>query len=282
MDWALRLKHEAKFHNQAFFITLTYNDENVPADGSLDPKHVKNFIRRYRREFGKTRFFSCAEYGGKLQRPHYHVIAFGPDIPDRVQHYRDYPQSQFNPAFRAMFGESGIIHYRSPRLEKCWPFGFSEFTYAAPATMDYVTKFHVEKVTGEKAADHYGDRVPEFSRMSRMPGMGTQWLEKYWREIYPHGYVQDSSGGKFSPPKFYDRWLETNHPEVYADVKKRRTDSIGFDKYVDYKREAIATNRGAMLDLKASLGSGQFKNSKGVTAADLARSASHVHRQKRR
>jgi len=273
MDWATRLTHEAQFNEHAFFITLTYADDHLPADGSLNPDHVSEFMQNYRNQFRakKVRFFAIGEYGGDTGRPHYHVIIFGPDIDQKSLKYVDYPQAQFSPEFRKLFGETGLKHYTSPLLEKCWPYGLSEFGYTSAATMQYVTKFHVEKVTGDKAETHYNGRHPEFSRMSRMPGIGTDWIEKYWPEVYRAGCVQNSKGVKAAPPKFYDRWLEKNHPEVYTEVKQKRESNIGYDKLLTQRRDAIAVNRNSMLALNVNLGEGRFKNSPGVTASDLAR-----------
>lgn len=273
MDWANRLKHESIFHENAFFVTLTYSDEHLPENGSLEPDHISEFVKNYRNQFRgrKVRYFGVGEYGGDTARPHLHLIIMGPDIAEKKLQYVNYPKSQFNPEFRKLFGEAGIKHYTSPLLSKCWPYGLSEFGYTSAATMNYVTKFHVEKVTGDLAASHYEGRKPEFSRMSRMPGIGTKWIEKHWREVYPEGALLDPKGARVAPPKFYDRWLEKHHPEIYAQTKERREASIGYDKFLDQKREAIAVNRDAALAAGVNLGPGQFKNSPGVTATDLAR-----------
>jgi len=249
MDWATRLTHEAQFHHHAFFVTLTYSDEHLPENGSLEPAHISEFVKNYRNQFRgqKVRYFGVGEYGGKLARPHLHLIIYGPDIAQKSIQYVDYAASQFNAEFRKMFGDTGINHYTSPLLAKCWPYGIAEFTHAAPATMQYVTKFHVDKVTGDKAESHYEGRQPEFSRMSRQPGIGTKWIEKHWREIYPDGAMLDPKGAKFAPPKFYDRWLEKHQPEIYAETKKRREASIGYDKFLSERREAIAAVRDAKL-----------------------------------
>ena len=34
-EWAIRCVHEASLHSQNSFITLTYNNDNLPANGSL-------------------------------------------------------------------------------------------------------------------------------------------------------------------------------------------------------------------------------------------------------
>ena len=87
-QWAMRCVHEAQLHEDSCFITLTYNDENLPDDASLNVKHFQNFMKEFRAAIApkKVRFFHCGEYGehngtykheqsyglSSLGRPHYH------------------------------------------------------------------------------------------------------------------------------------------------------------------------------------------------------------------
>lgn len=64
------------------FITLTYNDENLPHFG-LNTLHVSRFFKSLkqwlRREYPelKLKYFNGFEYGSKTYRPHYHSVIFG-------------------------------------------------------------------------------------------------------------------------------------------------------------------------------------------------------------
>ena len=82
-QWAVRCVHEAKFYEDNCFVTLTYAPEHLPKDGSLNRKHVQDFIKRLRRRLDdrKIRVFYCGEYGDKLRRPHYHLCLFNCDFP---------------------------------------------------------------------------------------------------------------------------------------------------------------------------------------------------------
>jgi hypothetical protein len=80
-DWAIRCVHEAKLHLHNCFITLTYNDDCLPADGSLHREHLQLFFKRLRRyldyhDNSKIRFLCCGEYGDLNRRPHYHILCF--------------------------------------------------------------------------------------------------------------------------------------------------------------------------------------------------------------
>ena len=84
-QWAVRCLHESNMFDQNCFITLTYNFENLPKDGSLSVDVVQKFFKRLRKKFPdrKIRYFLCGEYGDMLSRPHYHACLFGFDFDDK-------------------------------------------------------------------------------------------------------------------------------------------------------------------------------------------------------
>ena len=78
-QWALRNMHEASLTpNNNSFITLTYNEKNLPQNNSLDKKAFPKFIRslRQKNKGTKIRYYACGEYGDNFGRPHYHAILF--------------------------------------------------------------------------------------------------------------------------------------------------------------------------------------------------------------
>ena len=87
--WSFRLMHEFETNDKVGeFITLTYNNENLPKGKTLDHEDVKLFFKRLRRKIerrtGKRiRYFICGEYGPKTKRPHYHAIIFGYAFQDK-------------------------------------------------------------------------------------------------------------------------------------------------------------------------------------------------------
>lgn len=101
-------------------------------------------------------------------------------------------------------------------------------SYAAAA---YVAGYVTKKVRHQHSAnDHVRvdpetgelvDLVPEFARMSRRPAIGRKWIEKYWPEVYPNDYVV-VNGQKMKPPRYYDRYMDQEHPEVMEEVRHQR------------------------------------------------------------
>ena len=265
MDLSLRLEHEAYFYDDVWFITLTYDDENLPDHGSLRADDMPLFIRKLRDMHRKKqitiRYFGVGEYGGTMGRPHYHMIVFGLPIDD-AEHYYSRPDTRFHsPEFINLMGGGRLPefkYYKSATLERAWNNkGLVQCTSVSAATMDYVSKFHIEKVSGELAKHAYevidhetGELITieqEKARMSRNPGIGHKWIETFWRDVYPKGYIT-RKGTKIAPPKYYDRWLEKHHPQLYAEVKTEREKAIDIELYLDAKRKAIDTNRKAQMD----------------------------------
>lgn len=88
-QWAFRLSIEDRQHVQSHFITLTYNDTNLPRDDCGYPTLVKadlqKYFKRLRKSVGKgVKYFACGEYGTNTMRPHYHAIVYGASDDDII------------------------------------------------------------------------------------------------------------------------------------------------------------------------------------------------------
>ena len=110
-QWAVRCVHESSLHRFSSFITLTYNDEHLPSDRSLNVEHFQRFMKRLRKHLEplKIRFFHCGEYGDKFRRPHYHAIVFGYDFPDRIPFQKKVVLNFMFPLFLVNFGRTGFL-----------------------------------------------------------------------------------------------------------------------------------------------------------------------------
>jgi hypothetical protein len=216
-EWAIRIIHEAKLHEENEFITLTYNDEHLPKNHSLNKKHFQDFMKRLRKAAPGTtiRFYHAGEYGTKFQRPHYHACLFGIRFLDR-KYWKT---------------KNGYRYYISEALDQIWGKGhctLGEVTFESAA---YVARYITKKITGDKADDHYeylntntGELtpiLPEYTTMSRRPGIAKGWFEKYKTDVYDFDYVI-ANGIKLKPPKYYDSIFETSYPEQYENIRKNR------------------------------------------------------------
>lgn len=203
-DWATRIVHEASLHEANAFLTLTFNDDNLPSDYSVRVEDVQRFMKRLRKALAPTRvrFFACGEYGDANQRPHYHIMIFGYDFPDK-QPWRK--------------TGSGFVVHRSPLLDKCWGFGHAEIGTVTVQSAGYVSRYILKKIGGDPADAHYTrthpltgevNRVrPEFIVMSTNPGLGRGWYDKYQGDAFPSDFVV-IEGEKRSIPRYYSKQLK--------------------------------------------------------------------------
>lgn len=212
-QWAMRCMHEKQMHNASSFLTLTYDDKNLPEGGSLCMDHYQKFMKRLRHKFGDgIRFCGCGEYGDVTQRPHYHILLLNADFGDR----RFYKSSE----------GSGLPLYVSKDLSSLWPFGFSNLGDVDFDSCAYVARYVMKKVIGNDTFDSSlydweTGLVKEapFMTMSRRPGLGTDWYKKFG----PHAYEWDSvvfKGVEVPPPRFYDS-LRIG-PAINDNLKKKR------------------------------------------------------------
>lgn len=225
-EWALRCVHEASLYTHNCFLTLTYNDDHVPINGSLNKVDFRNFIKRLRdrEKPRRIRYYQVGEYGDRTSRPHHHAILFNYCPNDMVA----IPSSK-----------SGKDIYFSPYLEKVWGKGFvnvGEVTFKSAA---YVARYCVKKINGnlkekinentglkhyERFCDLTGEIIevlPEYSTMSRRPGIGNNWLHNFKSDVYPKDFVT-VNGHRKQPPRYYDRILQDNDPDLHDYLKAIR------------------------------------------------------------
>lgn len=220
--WAVRIMHEAQQHEANSFLTLTYDDDQLPKDGSLNKEHFQLFMKRLRRRSSSPlRFFHCGEYGDENLRPHYHACIFGDDfLDDRVQD---------------KITQAGDKLYTSKRLSEVWTYGYSWIGALTFESAAYVARYCLKKVTGKKAEAHYAGRTPEYVTMSRRPGIGADWFLRYSREVYPSDSVV-MRGKEMMPPPYYDKLLEKTDPRLYEAIKKERASEQLSPSDCDYEQ----------------------------------------------
>lgn len=222
---SVRCMHEAQLHEQNCFLTLTYSDEHLPVDYSVNKLQPQLFLKRLRDFIAPTtiKFYGCGEYGEKSYRPHYHILIFGYDFPDK-KHFETTPQ--------------GHKLYVSERLHKLWPFGLATIGALTYQTASYTARYTMKKLDGinRRDSDYYLRthplhgficRVqPEFPMISRGgrtgKGLGYGWYEKYGKETFTHDSVI-VEGYRAQPPRYYFNQLSK---EEQDKVTERRRKSI--------------------------------------------------------
>lgn len=232
--WAIRSVHESAMHSNNTFVTLTFNDSYLPDDRSLHKSEMQSWLKRFRKRFGSgIRYMLCGEYGDKTQRPHYHIIFYNFKFPD----------------MKFWTTRRGQIYYRSEILESLWtdPWSKESRGYCVIGDVSfessaYVARYVTKKLDGYLGESKYNGREKEFLSMSRMPGLGTEFFIKNYKDIYNHGYILLPNKHKAPIPRFYDYLLEKIDPELFEcyklDKRKYMIDNL-FIEDIDSTRERL-------------------------------------------
>lgn len=212
----MRCVHESQFHEENCFITLTYANEHLPKNGTLVIEHWQEFAKRLRRKCGPFRFLHCGEYGEDKERPHYHALLFGLDFSaDRK------PTEKID----------GNQYYESATLTERWGKGIANISDLTFASAAYVARYNINAKHGERADKYYRGRKREYITMSRNPGLGAKWIEKWKDDVYPSDELV-MNGVITRPPKYYDKEIEKHNEEVIKKIKAKRKRNA-----VKYKRD---------------------------------------------
>ena len=204
--WAVRCVHESSLYLKNCFVTLTYAN----AGSTLVKRDFVLFIKRLRKKFGiGIRYFHCGEYGEKFLRPHHHACIFNFDFPDK----------------KLWSVKHGNRLYTSESLDELWGYGYciiGDVTFDSAA---YVARYILKKVTGNMAESHYDGRVPEYTSMSRRPGIASSWFNKYKNDVLSiDGVIVD--GNKCKPPRYYDKLYDIDNKLAMQMIKARRRSQI--------------------------------------------------------
>lgn len=249
-QWAIRCMHESRMHKRNAFITLTYDDANIPPGGTLEYRDFQLFMKRLReRERKKSKsawqesgidnrqhekittyhigrygatphapmsFYMCGEYGERTRRPHYHACLFGYDFEDR-KHWRTTPAK--------------AKLYTSQLLNELWGKGHTTIGDVTFESAAYVARYIMKKITGPNASASYekmdpetGEIIkiePEFTHMSLKNPIGKRWLKKYATDAYPEGRIIIRNQ-QSRTPRYYDREYKKMDPLGYDDLLYQR------------------------------------------------------------
>lgn len=229
-DWAVRCLLETKLWDENYFVTLTYDEEHVP----LHPvpvcinketgeagfqktlhkpdftKFMKDLRRHHEYHFNHQgiRFYMCGEYGSQTHRPHYHRLLFNMPLNDLKPYFINKNHQQV---------------YTSEYLQKIWGKGIvsvGEITYESRA---YTARYILKK-------QHINDLKPgqmqEFTNMSRMPGIGQGYYDKFKDEIYKNDEltIKKALGMAINtkPPKYFDELYDLENNEKMTEIKLQR------------------------------------------------------------
>lgn len=221
-DWATRCWAEAQLYKNNCFITLTYDNEHLPENRTLDKKDLRRFwdlLRKKEQGYegrewkGKTeypiRYFSCGEYGPKTGRPHYHAGVFN-WIPKDLKPYKQ--------------NQCGDMLYTSKSLKNIWGRGFVIIGLMTYESACYIARYTTKKLRNRNwdaieeeitknsseitskeekikmrkniLKSMYCERLPEFTEASRKGGIGIDYWEKNKESILKNKGIYIKIKGK--------------------------------------------------------------------------------------
>lgn len=199
-EWCLRFEIESKDNTYVDFVTLTYDEENVPIhidedDGVCEMvasvSDVQKFIKRLRKSGYKFKYFIVSELGPKNKRPHYHGIFFSNE------------------------------KINEKDIQSKWNKGFTSSYPATPGAMKYVTKYILKG----------NDRKNNFMLCSKKPAIGASYLKEsnalHTYRKTDDGVYQFSMpvvGGKLCPmPRYYKKKFAQFFDELDFEMNKVKT-----------------------------------------------------------
>lgn len=176
-QWSVRLQKEADVSTSAFFVTLTFDTQNVPISKNgymtLEKRPLQLFFKSLRkRSYEKIKYYAVGEYGGKFKRPHYHVILFNAT-------------------------EKAIC--------ESWTNGQVHLGKVEPASIAYCFKYISKDKTIKQHQND--DREKEFSLMSK--GLGKCYIDDKNNIAWHHADLEERyfipirGGDKASMPRYY-------------------------------------------------------------------------------
>lgn len=185
-EWSVRLGKELQNASSAVFVTLTYDDQNVPVNEhgllEVDKRHVQLFnksLKEFNRKLvnrmpessrvlqKRVKYYLVAEYGTKTMRPHYHALYFN------------------------------LKKHSISKIGDLWKKGSVHVGNVNGASIHYTTKYIINKDKEGKVK-----KAKEFTLISK--GIGEDYLEKN-KSLIKKNYGNLVHGDKsmLPMPKYY-------------------------------------------------------------------------------
>lgn len=196
---------------------------------NLDKSDLQKFFKRLRNAGHKPKYYACGEYGGKSNRPHYHVILFDVD-PVAVElawTYKNNPKD---------------------KTEDPKSLGYCHFGQVSEASIGYTLKY-MQKAS--KVPIHRNDdRLKEFSLMSK--GLGLNYITervKKWHNDNPEQRVfcplheKKLSMPRYFRDKIFDESTRKKIADYWAAVETEKPELNDLDKQNQIQSHMAAFTR---------------------------------------
>nr|QJB19906.1 MAG: replication initiator protein [Microvirus sp.] len=200
LEWGTRAKHEISTHDENCFITLTYDEQNLPSILIVKSEFQK-FMKRLRKKVKKPlRYMVSHEYGTRNFRPHHHAIIFGYSPSDLI-YLRTTP--------------SGEKIFTSKELSELWKHGYHSIGTANERTAYYIASYSLKGNKHELSDPISGEVICVSDSMdcSKRPAIGYNYFEKNYEQLLNTGQIL---------PRFYFKKLATLNPQLHERYENDR------------------------------------------------------------
>lgn len=230
-EWAFRVRNEWRNSDYAYFVTLTYDNMNLPIAELIDEetgayfysgvvlkKDVQLFIHYLRRKFPKKslRYYAISEYGNK-GRSHYHMILF--------------------------FKNAGEVSQEEllRKIKSIWKSPEVSVGPLDEGGVLYATTYCFDRWQSDPGLP------PNFRLMSRNPGIGANYVDthkEYLRSgmkfvVYDNGFVNLPRYYRlkvYTPDELNERFEDMQF-KISEEIRKRVSDPSFDPESFDRKRK---------------------------------------------
>ena len=199
-EWTVRILHESEYYKHSVFVTLTYDDDHLPINNTLEKKEYQKFMKRLRKALpndDRIKYFACGEYGEESERPHYHAIILG---------------------LRLCKDTKDLI-------EEKWPQGFVRLGTVTYDSIRYVLDYMHKKYNGEMAEELYDKRNRERPFQLMSLGMGKRHaMQNVGR--YADNLYLTVRGKKMGLPQYYKRLYGLDKETLKTVGRERAVEKV--------------------------------------------------------
>lgn len=226
VGWATRARHEISLHQNNCFLTLTYDDDNLPSDLVLKEPFQK-FMKRLRdKSKKKLSYMVSHEYGSKTARPHHHCIIFGWE-PKSYDFLKKTP--------------SGNNLFTSHEISDLWKFGHHSIGEANEKTAFYISAYALKGKEHQIIHDGKIKTVTDSFDCSKRPAIGLRYLLENANQLVDCGDPL---------PRYYQKKLEEIFPDLFEryqnnmqlKIKNRSTQQRLAKLTISHQRKNMSDN----------------------------------------
>jgi hypothetical protein len=208
-EWTMRLSHEWSYYNErnSIFLTLTYDNQHLPDNYSLNRRDVQLYLKRLRKAGLNFKYLCAGEYGFKYGRPHYHLIVFG------IRNENHLEIRKVNKSNKARYKIDKLLYDK-------WNKGGIVIGYCSKESIQYCSQYTLKGFhTYLNRKDYFllYKREKPYRVMSK--GIGKRYALDNKLSLYESLYILYNNI-KVSIPRSYLKWIDKSGLYIIDKIKE--------------------------------------------------------------